>query len=262
MAVNNVIISGNITRLTTSKTGQSVFFNVAVRRNRKNSNGEYLTDFIPVRAYKENIAKLKNYKVGDKVSIVGKLTRTASSKDEKHYINVVILDSINPGYSVYANIGLMTAKVEGIKDLGEQNGRKKVLLSLSVEQPFGEKVIKNFFSTTVWGKTADSLIKYVKTGSYVFLRYSLRQGTGDYKYEVFLSAEEVQFGYGKKETAGTTITAPTEVVNSTPASAPTVVEDYSYSSEDYSYSSEDYSYSSDALEGFSPINEEDYDIPF
>lgn len=99
--MNKVILTGRLTHspeLKRTNSGTSVVqFSVAVRRNFKNADGEYDTDFINCVAWKQTAEMVARYfGKGDGITISGSIqTRTYTAKDgsERKAVEVVA-DSI------------------------------------------------------------------------------------------------------------------------------------------------------------------------
>ena len=97
--MNKIILSGNATKdvvLQTTNSGLSFCsFGVAVKRNFKNNDGEYETDFINCVAWRSTADYLAKYlKKGNKVIVSGAIqTRTYDAKDgTKKYVTEVVVD--------------------------------------------------------------------------------------------------------------------------------------------------------------------------
>lgn len=99
MTVNKVIIKGRITkdlelRYTTSNT-EVLKFTLAVKREYKNGNNEYDTDFINCTAFKNNAIFISKYfEKGSEMILEGKIqTGSYDDKDgNKKYTTDVIVD--------------------------------------------------------------------------------------------------------------------------------------------------------------------------
>lgn len=98
--MNKVILTGNIVRdfeLMKTATGQSVVKNsVAVKRDYKNKNGEYDTDFIDFVAYGTTADYLATYgRKGDRIELIGSYQkRTYTKKDgATAYVHEVIVEN-------------------------------------------------------------------------------------------------------------------------------------------------------------------------
>ena len=96
--MNSIVLTGNLTKdieLRHTKNGVAVAtFNLGVRRDYKNENGEYESDFPSCIAYKQTAEYLSKYaKKGDKIEVAGRLqTRTYEKDGEKRYITEVIVE--------------------------------------------------------------------------------------------------------------------------------------------------------------------------
>lgn len=99
--MNKVCLSGNLVRdieLRRSQSGEAVVSNaVAVRREFKNTGGEYDTDFINFVVWGKQAEYLNDYgKKGDRVELVGRWqTRKYTNKDGADVlVNEVVVESI------------------------------------------------------------------------------------------------------------------------------------------------------------------------
>lgn len=96
--MNSIVLTGNLTKdieLRHTKNGVAVAtFNLGVRRDYKNENGEYESDFPSCIAYKQTAEYLSKYaKKGDKIEVAGRLqTRTYEKDGEKRYATEVIVE--------------------------------------------------------------------------------------------------------------------------------------------------------------------------
>ena len=97
--MNRICITGNLTKdieLRHTQSGVAVInFNIGVRRDYKNENGEYSSDFPSCIAYKHNAEYFGKYaKKGDKLEIEGRLqTRSYEDKEgKKRYITEVVVE--------------------------------------------------------------------------------------------------------------------------------------------------------------------------
>lgn len=96
--MNSIVLTGNLTKdieLRHTKNGVAVAtFNLGVRRDYKNENGEYESDFPSCIAYKQTAEYLSKYaKKGDKIEVAGRLqTRTYEKDGEKRYVTEVIVE--------------------------------------------------------------------------------------------------------------------------------------------------------------------------
>ena len=98
--MNNVSLTGNLVNdivLRTTDNGVKVTSNtIAVKRNKKESNGEYGTDFINFVAWRNQAEYLSTYaKKGDRLELVGEWhTREYEDSKGKRIINELIVDSV------------------------------------------------------------------------------------------------------------------------------------------------------------------------
>lgn len=99
--MNKIIVSGNIVRdieLKQTQSGNFVISNcVAVARERKEANGEYITDFFNFVAWNKQAEYLnKTAKKGDRTEICGRLqNRTyTDNKGDERTISEIIVESI------------------------------------------------------------------------------------------------------------------------------------------------------------------------
>lgn len=96
--MNKVILTGRLTHspeLKRTNSGTSVVqFSVAVRRNFKNADGEYDTDFINCVAWRQTAELIAKYFAkGDGITVSGAIqTRTYTAKDgsERKAVEVVV----------------------------------------------------------------------------------------------------------------------------------------------------------------------------
>lgn len=98
--MNKVIETGRTTKaieLKKTTSGVSVAeFSIAVKRNFKNANGEYESDFFNCVAYRTQAETLSKYvNKGDLIGIEGRLqTRNYTNKDgHKVYVTEIIVDN-------------------------------------------------------------------------------------------------------------------------------------------------------------------------
>jgi single-strand DNA-binding protein len=88
--MNTVILTGRIVRepeLKSTQSGASVCnITIAVRRDWKNEQGEYITDFIDIVAWRQQAEFIANYFTkGKNIEIVGELqTRSYTDKEGKN----------------------------------------------------------------------------------------------------------------------------------------------------------------------------------
>lgn len=126
--MNKVILIGNLTQdieLKSSHGGTSVCrFTVAVRREYKNANGEYETDFISCVAFNKLAELMDKYcRKGDKIAVSGALKITAYERDgEKRTSTDVVLHDIE--------------FVQGKREEGERQRKPKISDLTSSDIPF------------------------------------------------------------------------------------------------------------------------------
>lgn len=101
--MNKIIINGRLTRdpeikFTQTNNTKVAAISVAVRRNYKNSNGEYESDFFNCSAFGNQAELLEKYfKKGQEILISGHLqTRTwETDTGEKRYATDIIIETID-----------------------------------------------------------------------------------------------------------------------------------------------------------------------
>ena len=100
--MNSVNVTGNLAKdivLQATPSGTKVVSNtIAVRRNRKNSSGEYDTDFINFVAWDVKAEYLSKYaKKGDKIELTGtwQVRNYETDKGEKKRIDELIVETVN-----------------------------------------------------------------------------------------------------------------------------------------------------------------------
>ena len=126
--MNKVILIGNLTQdieLKSSRGGTSVCrFTVAVRRDYKNANGEYETDFISCVAFNKLAELMDKYcRKGDKIAVSGEIKITAYERDgEKRTSTDVVLHDIE--------------FVRGKREEGERQRKPKISALPSIDIPF------------------------------------------------------------------------------------------------------------------------------
>ena len=126
--MNKVILIGNLTQdieLKSSQGGTSVCrFTVAVRRDYKNANGEYETDFISCVAFNKLAELMDKYcRKGDKIAVSGAIKITAYERDgEKRTSTDVVLHDIE--------------FVQGKREEGERQRKPKISDLTSSDIPF------------------------------------------------------------------------------------------------------------------------------
>ena len=99
--MNKVILSGNIVKdieVRRTQSGEAVVSNtVAVRREYKNVNNEYDTDFINFVAWRSQAEYLEKYAVkGDRVELVGRwqVRKYTDSNNATRTVDEVVVESI------------------------------------------------------------------------------------------------------------------------------------------------------------------------
>lgn len=99
--MNIVCLSGNVCKdvelITTQNDKKIVANTIAVVRDRKDANGNYVSDFIEFVCYENNAVFLNNYgKKGDKVEIVGKIKNDSWKDKDDNYRNrtYIVVDTI------------------------------------------------------------------------------------------------------------------------------------------------------------------------
>ena len=99
--MNRIILVGNLVKdveLINTESGKSLVKNsIAVRRNYKNANGEYESDFINLVAFGKTAEFMANYfQKGSKVGIDGKIqTGSYTNKEgQKVYTTDVVVENI------------------------------------------------------------------------------------------------------------------------------------------------------------------------
>ena len=143
--MNRIVLSGNVCkdielRNTTSGV-EAVSNTIAVKRNYKNSNGEYDTDFINFVAYKNNAEYLNKYvKKGAKILIEGRInTRNYENEQgNKVYVTEVIVDRIEQ--LTFANNENNDNNKEKVVDPTQEydgiNNEKEVSIINDLDLPF------------------------------------------------------------------------------------------------------------------------------
>lgn len=98
--MNRVCLTGRIANdleLRKTQSGKSFLdFGLAVRRDRKDANGEYQADFFRVSVWEHNAEYLNNYaKKGTQIAVMGRLsTNTFEGKDGKVTYTFVTADGV------------------------------------------------------------------------------------------------------------------------------------------------------------------------
>jgi len=121
--MNKVIVSGNLVRdceIRTTDSGASVVSNsVAVKRDFKNANGEYDTDFINFNAWGGSAEYLSKYAhKGDRVEIVGRWQNR--QYENKEGVNVTVSEIIVESIYVNSNKGA-TVEKEEVNQVSEED---------------------------------------------------------------------------------------------------------------------------------------------
>lgn len=99
--MNKLILTGRVTKDIDLRTGDHgshvALFTLAVPRNYKNQDGEYLTDFIDCIAFNNKANLLHQYvKKGDLILVEARLENSSYEKNgERKYVKRVIVDNIN-----------------------------------------------------------------------------------------------------------------------------------------------------------------------
>ena len=94
--MNKVCLTGRITKdldIRKTQSGKSVLeFHIAIQRDRKNQNGEYLVDFIKVICWEQKADYLNSYaKKGTMVGVVGRIeTNVFQNQEGKKVLDVFI----------------------------------------------------------------------------------------------------------------------------------------------------------------------------
>ena len=143
--MNRIVLSGNVCkdielRSTTSGV-EAVSNTIAVKRNYKNANGEYDTDFINFVAYKNNAEYLNKYvRKGAKILIEGRInTRNYENEQgNKVYVTEVIVDRIEQ--LTFANNENNDNNKEKVVDPTQEyddiNNEKEVSIINDLDLPF------------------------------------------------------------------------------------------------------------------------------
>lgn len=143
--MNRIVLSGNVCkdielRNTTSGV-EAVSNTIAVKRNYKNANGEYDTDFINFVAYKNNAEYLNKYvRKGAKILIEGRInTRNYENEQgNKVYVTEVIVDRIEQ--LTFANNENNDNNKEKVVDPTQEyddiNNEKEVSIINDLDLPF------------------------------------------------------------------------------------------------------------------------------
>lgn len=99
--MNKIIVSGNIVRdidLKQTQSGTLVISNcIAVSRDRKEANGEHISDFFNFVAWNKQAEYLSKYaKKGDRAEIVGRLQNRSyvDKKGNEQTISEIIVESV------------------------------------------------------------------------------------------------------------------------------------------------------------------------
>ena len=138
--MNRIILTGNIVKdveLITTESGKSLVKNsIAVRRNYKNQNGEYETDFINIIAFGRTAEFMNNYfQKGSRVALDGKIqTGNYTNKEgQKVYTTDVVIENIE------FNESKGQAPVEEVKPSDFEN--KEETDPFDAFQDFGDKLV-------------------------------------------------------------------------------------------------------------------------
>lgn len=99
--MNKVILKGNLVRDPEIKANQSgneyAYFTIAVRREYKNANGEYDTDFLKCVAFGNNAETIKKYfKKGNGILVEGRVRTSCyeSANGDRTYTTDIPVDKI------------------------------------------------------------------------------------------------------------------------------------------------------------------------
>lgn len=99
--MNKLILTGRVTKDIDLRVGDHgshvALFTLAVSRNYKNQDGEYLIDFIDCIAFNNKANLLHQYvKKGDLILVEARLENSSYEKNgERKYVKRVIVDNIN-----------------------------------------------------------------------------------------------------------------------------------------------------------------------
>ncbi len=125
--MNKVVLIGNLVReneVRTSTNGNSVLKNaIAVRRNFKDENGEYQSDFINIIAFKNTATFMEKYtSKGSKVAIEGKIQTGSylSSEGIKKYTFDVIVENVEFMDKKEVKVEVDETKEDTFKDFGNE----------------------------------------------------------------------------------------------------------------------------------------------
>ena len=98
--MNKVVLKGNLVRDAEIKANSNgdeyAYFTIGVRRDRKNVNGEYESDFLKCIAFGNNANLIKTYfKKGSGILLEGKIKTGSYEKNgEKVYTTDILVDRI------------------------------------------------------------------------------------------------------------------------------------------------------------------------
>lgn len=111
--MNIISLTGNLCRdmeVKYTKNNKSYLENtLGVRKEKKDDDGQYESDFIDIVCFEKKADYLKEYaKKGDKIEIVGKL-RVDSWKDDKG-------ESHTRAYVVADKVGILTSRIKDHKE--------------------------------------------------------------------------------------------------------------------------------------------------
>lgn len=130
--MNRICLTGNMTKnieIKYTKNGKGYVENtVAVRKDKKDEEGKYESDFINFVAFEKKAEYLNTYaKKGDKIEIEGKL-RIDSWEDEKgyHTRSYVVCDKIN----------ILTSRPKMPIEVEEDNPYKDMSVKVEASQQF------------------------------------------------------------------------------------------------------------------------------
>lgn len=130
--MNKLHIIGRITKdieLRKTSSGNSVVqFNIAVKRNFKNANGEYDTDFFNLTAYGVNADYISKYShKGDLIGIVARLQNDNYEKDGKTIYNNAIIVEESTLLSVKKNETQVETQDEPVEnEFSDFNGKVEI----------------------------------------------------------------------------------------------------------------------------------------
>lgn len=126
--MNKVILIGNLTKdpeLTQTQSGSSICkFTLAVRRNLKNAEGEYDSDFLNIVAFKTTADICHKYlQKGNRCGIVGRIQVNSYNAQDgtKRYFTNIVVDEVEflTAKSDTAEKKIEKAELKEIDDLGD-----------------------------------------------------------------------------------------------------------------------------------------------